>query len=720
MYQINKLTLWVILMAVTLAIAQPPTLLLPPNDSIIFNQYPFFDWEDVSGATSYRLQVADVPNFVTMLLDTTVENSQCTSEISLAQSDTLCIYYWRVFVEVPEGETSDVWTFGLLNKGPDLISPEPNAELNDETPTFLWYHQPGSQKYSIVVWGEVSPVVDDTITDTTYTCSVSLTNGLYTWDIKACDCMNNWSPASTRSFSISDNIPPAVPTLVSPDSGATINHNPTFSWNPVDEAVLYNLIVESETKTEIININTTGTAFTPVPNLSQGTYTWKVKAKDINNNWSNFSNPWLITIIYETPGWTQKQPVNTNLVPAVNNVIKDGGALVGVGNELYAFIGTKTNVFRKYTIGTKSGWETVESLPFGFKYKPETGVDTTARNKKFVGKGAALCYDGVSKIYATRGNGTWDFWVYDINNPGWTMLKHVPTPKGKPLKIGTALTYYNGNVYLLAGGHKPTDTTNFYAYNVADSTWTKLAGLECSPTYKPLKAGTAMTVLDGIIYAIKGGDQTNKFLAYDIAGDSWIYKQAIPEQDTVFGHYKKKVLVKDGGCLAAGDGAIYAIKGNATDVFWKYTPGNNLWQRLEAIPVIDKKHAPKTGAAMAYANGKIWLLVGNKQPDFWCYTIGAGKPVNPEIIASASSKITNETNKFNFDILPNPFEKMATIRYTVPTAGNVIIKLYNASGRLIETLANEYLTAGNYTLTLSAEKLAKGIYFVKCETSNNS
>ncbi|MEO0083122.1 MAG: CARDB domain-containing protein, partial [candidate division WOR-3 bacterium] len=154
-----------------------------------------------------------------------------------------------------------------------------------------------------------------------------------------------------------------------------------------------------------------------------------VLSGDVNvANDSNFGSG-IEVVTAPTAFWTQKEPVTMNLVPAVEKVIKDGGALVGVGDDyLYAFIGTKTNVFRKYTIGSKSGWETVESLPFGFKYKPETGVDTTARNKKFVGKGAALCYDGVSKIYATRGNGTWDFWVYDINNPGWTLLKHVPTP----------------------------------------------------------------------------------------------------------------------------------------------------------------------------------------------------------------------------------------------------------------------------------------------------
>ncbi len=461
---------------------------------------------------------------------------------------------------------------------------------------------------------------------------------------------------------------------------------------------------------------------TAEPNYGYQFSSWSGDLTSTNNPDSIYMNGNKTVTANFTPlgpaGWTQKEAVTMDLVPAVDKAIKDGGALVGVGNDyLYAFIGTKTNVFRKYTIATKSGWETVESLPFGFKYKPETGVDTTARNKKFVGKAAALCYDGVSKIYATRGNGTWDFWVYDIPSQTWTMLKHVPTPKAP--KLGTALAYYDGYVYLLAGGHKPTDPTNFYAYNVNDSTWTIKTDVHFGPTYKPWKAGSCLTELGGKIYALKGGDKYNLFFVYDPGTNNWTDLESIPLPDTVFGSYKKKVLVKDGGCMVSDGSAIYAIKGGGTDCFWKYTPGTpGVWEMKEPIPVIDKKHAPKTGAAMAYADGKVWLLVGNKQPDFWCYTPGA-KSVKPVTIASVTTEKTTRTYTFKFDVTPNPFTKLTTIRYTVPVSGKVSIKLYNATGRLIETITDGNLNAGSYTATLNAKNLTQGIYFLKYEDATN-
>jgi hypothetical protein len=74
---------------------------------------------------------------------------------------------------------------------------------------------------------------------------------------------------------------------------------------------------------------------------------------------------------------------------------------------------------------------------------------------------------------------------------------------------------------------------------------------------------------------------------------------------------------------------------------------------------------------------------------------------------------------FSFKVTPNPFTKLTTIRYTVPISGRVTIKLYNAIGRLVETMNDGYLNAGTYTINLSAKNLAKGIYFLKYETNTN-
>ncbi|MEO0092550.1 MAG: hypothetical protein ABIK61_07565, partial [candidate division WOR-3 bacterium] len=96
-------------------------------------------------------------------------------------------------------------------------------------------------------------------------------------------------------------------------------------------------------------------------------------------------------------GWTKRADV-----PAI---VKDGGALTdgpaSKATTLYCFPGMKTNSFYRFTDGEVGVWETMEPLPFGKKYP-----DTTKLNTKYIGKGASLCFDGEHKIYATRGNGT--------------------------------------------------------------------------------------------------------------------------------------------------------------------------------------------------------------------------------------------------------------------------------------------------------------------------
>ncbi|MCX7785035.1 MAG: T9SS type A sorting domain-containing protein, partial [candidate division WOR-3 bacterium] len=119
--------------------------------------------------------------------------------------------------------------------------------------------------------------------------------------------------------------------------------------------------------------------------------------------------------------------------------------------------------------------------------------------------------------------------------------------------------------------------------------------------------------------------------------------------------------------------------------------------------------------AMAYANGRVYLLKGNKTPEFWQYGI-TKENLN---LLTQNSNLKTQISKL-IEINPNPFNKLTTINYTVSVAGRVSMKLYNASGRLIETLTDEYLNAGTYTTRLSAKSLANGIYFLKYEDATNS
>lgn len=69
---------------------------------------------------------------------------------------------------------------------------------------------------------------------------------------------------------------------------------------------------------------------------------------------------------------------------------------------------------------------------------------------------------------------------------------------------------------------------------------------------------------------------------------------------------------------------------------------------------------------------------------------------------------------------PNPFNPATTINYNINNAGNVIIKVYDALGREIKTLVNEYKAAGSYRVEFNAAGLPSGVYLYKLTSGSNS
>jgi hypothetical protein len=419
--------------------------------------------------------------------------------------------------------------------------------------------------------------------------------------------------------------------------------------------------------------------------------------------------------------WAQKESVPKALDIKANKYIKDGGALVGVDDEVYVFHGNKSWQFYKYTPGAVTPWSTLCSIPMGLKYKPGVPLDSTKWNKKKVGKGAALCADTVNKIiYATKGNSTYEFFAYDIATNTWSAKAFLPTIKAP--KVGTSIAYLGGYVYLLAGGLKNTDI--FFKYDIAGDSWMTLA----NPIYgvKPWKAGSAITEFGGKIYAMKGGEKPNYFVNYDPATGWIIPNETLTTYDSVWSGSvwkSKKVYLKDGAAIVSTGDAMYAIKGGGKHNFFSYTPATG-WVQLQTdtIPRLTKKSVPKTGAALAYANDRIWLIKGNNCPEFWSYGPVTKKANINEPVSKTNTNIQTDgilnrvQNEALVNIYPNPMQSHTQIRYSMPSAGYVSIRLYNATGSLVKTVYDGYQAAGEHTLNLS--NIASGIYFLKYEANH--
>lgn len=69
-----------------------------------------------------------------------------------------------------------------------------------------------------------------------------------------------------------------------------------------------------------------------------------------------------------------------------------------------------------------------------------------------------------------------------------------------------------------------------------------------------------------------------------------------------------------------------------------------------------------------------------------------------------------------FNLAPNPSKGIAKLSYVVTNQGHVNISLFDAAGRVVQTLVNESKPAGDYSITMNNDNLASGIYFVRVET----
>jgi hypothetical protein len=62
---------------------------------------------------------------------------------------------------------------------------------------------------------------------------------------------------------------------------------------------------------------------------------------------------------------------------------------------------------------------------------------------------------------------------------------------------------------------------------------------------------------------------------------------------------------------------------------------------------------------------------------------------------------------------PNPFNPSTNIKFALPYAGYVTLKIYNEQGKEIKALVDGYQQAGTYKVNFDASNLSSGVYFYK-------
>ena len=103
--------------------------------------------------------------------------------------------------------------------------------------------------------------------------------------------------------------------------------------------------------------------------------------------------------------------------------------------------------------------------------------------------------------------------------------------------------------------------------------------------------------------------------------------------------------------------------------------------------------------------------------------VAVGTHGNGAFIAKAAVTALENDNNIpdNYSLLqnyPNPFNPSTNIVFTLPSSGNVILSIYDITGKLIKHLVNNQMSAGEHTINFDASELASGTYIYRIQTGN--
>jgi Zn-dependent metalloprotease len=286
----------------------PAVLSAPDHEASLTTRRPAFDWEDVDGATGYKLVISKYANLSSPLKVLSVVNSEYLPTFDLPAKTKL---FWRVQALGPNGPRwSDTRWFKTGNPPsvPVLKAPANNALVKDYTPKLDWSTSslPSGttfQRYELQVDDNndfsspeiIASTPDGALSQSVYIPGSDLaSNTKYYWRVRAVnevvgvEHFSGWSKVWAFRAAM------LPPTLLLPANMSTeVSLQPLFDWEDVVGATSYTIQISTDKKfgTFLVNKTVNGSTFTPTKNLPKNkTIYWRVRANGPNgpSNWSTF------------------------------------------------------------------------------------------------------------------------------------------------------------------------------------------------------------------------------------------------------------------------------------------------------------------------------------------------------------------------------------------------------------------------------------------------
>jgi hypothetical protein len=291
----------------------PPVQVSPANalNPAVVTPRPTFQWNAVTGATSYTIQISSRSDFSKVTVTGKPSIAEYTPTSDLPKNIPM---YWRVRAEGANGPSlwSTAWSFTSANPPttPSLSSPSKNSLQTSYTPTLDWKDSVAPLGVALEHY-QLQVALDSYFTETSLVLNVDagavsnyalpLTSALspekrYYWRVQA---VGNNGHASTWSNASYFRTAMPAPVLKLPDEGILLaTRRPEFDWASIPTlpgASSYTIQVSNSTSFKKLYLSKTVTAsrYTATSSLPAGTTLyWRVRANGPNGPslWSNVAS----------------------------------------------------------------------------------------------------------------------------------------------------------------------------------------------------------------------------------------------------------------------------------------------------------------------------------------------------------------------------------------------------------------------------------------------